>query len=429
MRIRATVSLLIAFFFSSIILAQSSIEKLTTSINGTIINSYLNPSAKVSSKNGKYWCTYDVLAVTDEMRELSNLKLYENNNLILTLAKIPGSDVEITNSGKIVFYDHSEHFNGKLIIHIYSKDGAFILSKEFERADQFESSPSGETMGVQASEGISIISLNSRNSYLIQKGLQFAIDDGEEFVAVAQEGKILIYKNSVLVRTVQTGIELPRKIILSKEHNLVGVIDKYNLIIYSLDDGSLLFEEKIGGDLSFRDLKSVDDKIVAGIHKRNKEESTGLLRVYDLSGNKLEDKAGESRQLKKFEKINLEKKSQSNYDPIPWPFFPFDSMRTVWNHYEQHMGSDPNSSYLHQGLDLITPIGEPTYSVIDGYVKLVLTIGGEAYWRTAISDTQIAGRSDGWLSAHLIENTIQVAIGDTVQVHDYLGDIIDWYAD
>ena len=162
-------------------------------------------------------------------------------------------------------------------------------------------------MGVQASEGISIISLNSGNSYLIEKGLQFAIDDGEEFVAVAQEGKILIYKNSNLIRTIQTGIELPRKVILSEENNLVGVIDKYNLKIYSLDNGSLLFEDKIGGDLSFRDLKIVDDKIVAGIHKRNKEESKGLLRVYDLNGNQLDEKSGESRQLQKFEKLNLEK--------------------------------------------------------------------------------------------------------------------------
>jgi hypothetical protein len=129
MRILSTLSLLIAFLFSSIILAQSSIEKLTTSINGTIINSDVNPSAMVSSENGVYWCTYEVFAATDEMRELGNLKLYENNNLILTVAKIPGSDVEITNSGKLVFYDHSEHFKGKLKIHFYSKEGSFFSER------------------------------------------------------------------------------------------------------------------------------------------------------------------------------------------------------------------------------------------------------------------------------------------------------------
>ena len=429
MRFLTTLLLLTGFLFSSTNLAQSSIEKLTTSINGTIIYSDVNPSAQVSSENGRFWCTYDVLAASDEMRELGNFKLFENNNLILTLTKIHGSDVEITNSGKLVFYDHSEHFKGKLKIHFYSKEGNFLFSKEFERADQFVISPSGETMGTQSSEGISIISLNTGNNYTIEKGFQFAIDEQNEFVAVAQEEKIHIYNNSVMQGNIHTGMKLPRKIIISTERNLVGLIDKYQLKVYSLDSHKLLFEDNVGGDLSFRDLKIVDDHIAAGIHKRNKEESTGLLRVYDLSGNKLEDKSGESRQLQKFEKINLEKKTQSNYDPIPWPFFPFDSMRTVWDHYEQHMGLGGANSYLHQGLDLITPIGEPTYSVIDGYVKLVLTIGGDSYWRTAISDTQIAGRSDGWLSAHLIQSTIQFDIGDTVQTHDYLGDIVYWADD
>jgi hypothetical protein len=93
------------------------------------------------------------------------------------------------------------------------------------------------------------------------------------------------------------------------------------------------------------------------------------------------------------------------------------------------MGLGGADSYLHQGLDLITPIGEPTYSVIDGFVKLVLTTGGDIYWRTAVSPVQVPGRSDGWLSAHLIESTIQVDIGDTVQIHDYLGDIIQWSND
>ena len=83
MRIAATFCLLFSFLFSSTILAQSSIEKLTTSINGTIINSDVNSSAMVSSENDKYWCTYEVIAATDEMRELGNLKLYQNANLIL----------------------------------------------------------------------------------------------------------------------------------------------------------------------------------------------------------------------------------------------------------------------------------------------------------------------------------------------------------
>ena len=426
MRIVATVYLLFSFLFSSISLSQSSLEKLTTSINGTIINSDVNSSAMVSSENDKYWCTYEVSAVTDEMRELSNLKLFENENPILNLNKVPGSDVSITNSGKLVFYDHSEHFKGILKLRVYSKEGNFLFDKTFSNADQFEFSPSGDRMGVRNADGISVLSLADGSLYLIEKGLQFSFDEDDVIIAVAQADKLLIYENSLLVNTIQTEIELPRKVMISAANNLIGVIDKYTLKVFSIKNRNLIFEDETGGEISYRDLKIVDGKIVAGIHKRNKEESTGILRVYNLNGNRLDEKSGDSRQLQKFEKLNLKKKSQINYDPIPWPFFPFDSMRTVWNHYEQHMGSNPSSSYLHQGLDLITPIGEPTYSVIDGYVKLVLTIGGASYWRTAISPVQIPGRSNGWLSAHLIESTIQFDIGDTVQVHDYLGDIIEW---
>jgi hypothetical protein len=88
-----------------------------------------------------------------------------------------------------------------------------------------------------------------------------------------------------------------------------------------------------------------------------------------------------------------------------------------------------NSSYLHQGYDIIVPIAEPTYAVEEGIVKCVLTLGGGAYWRTAISKEQTGGFSKGWLYAHLIESTIQVDVGDTVHVHDYLGDIVQWSAD
>ncbi len=239
MRIIAAICLLFSLSFSSSNLAQSSIEKLTTSINGTIINSDAIPSAMVSSENGKYWCTYEVLAATDEMRELGDFKLYENKNLILTLTKVPGSDVEITNSGNLVFYDHSEHFRGKLKIQVYSREGVFLFSKEFKDADQFEFSPSGEMMGVRTTEGLSIISLESGESYLIEKGLQFSFAENDKITAVAQSNKILIYQNSALIKTIQTGIELPRKVIISSENNLVGVIDKYHLKIYSLLDNEI----------------------------------------------------------------------------------------------------------------------------------------------------------------------------------------------
>ena len=272
MRIAATSCLLFYFLLCPINLAQSSIEKLTTSINGTIINSDVNPSAMVSSENNKYWCTYEVNVATDEMRKLSSLKLFENENPILNLNKVPGSDVSITNSGKLVFYDHSEHFKGILKLHVYSKEGNFLFEKTFSNADQFEVSPSGDRMGLRNADGISILSLADGSSYLIEKGLQFSFAEDDVIIAVAQSDKILVYKNSLLFQSIQTGIELPRKVIISATNNLIGVIDKYTLKVFSINNQNLFFKDDTSGEKSYRDLKIVDGKIVAGIHKRNKEE-------------------------------------------------------------------------------------------------------------------------------------------------------------
>ena len=55
--------------------------------------------------------------------------------------------------------------------------------------------------------------------------------------------------------SIQNGMEYPRKAVISTEQNIVGVIDKFHLKLYSLDNYNLLFDDKISGDLSFRDFK------------------------------------------------------------------------------------------------------------------------------------------------------------------------------
>ena len=154
------------------------------------------------------------------------------------------------------------------------------------------------------------------------------------------------------------------------------------------------------------------------------------MRVYDADGNVIMSRDCSAQKMRVFDKSELKKTSPTGYDPIPWPFFPFDSMCTIWNHYEQHMSyGEADWSYLHQGLDIITPIEEPVYAVAPGIVKCVLTLGGDEYWRLAISPEQSSGWSKGWLYAHLIESSIQVDVGDSVAIHDYLGNIIYWAED
>lgn len=402
------------------------LKDLSVSINGSIILPTINHDAKIISENGKYWCTFDVGRVTDEDRELLNFKFYFKNELLFTLPKAPGSDVDISNTGNVIFFDHSEHFRSKLKLHFYSSIGKLLFRRSYSGADMFGFSKSGNKFGVRNSENLSVVSILDNTEEKYEKGYQFDVSENDKLIAVALEDKIKIYGDGSLIRIIKTGLSYPRKVQVSADKQIVAVVDKRTLHVYSITDGRLIFLKQINGALSYRDLKIVGDKIVTGIHKRTETESRGLLRTYSINGNLNKEMQSPGRQIKHFEGIDLPKQNNSDYDPIPWPFAPFDSMRTIWNHYEQHMGSGITSSYLHQGLDLITPIGEHTYAVADGIVKCVLTLGGASYWRIAISDTQAAGFSDGWLYAHLIQNTIQFDVGDTVQIHDYLGDIIYW---
>nr|MBC8485208.1 hypothetical protein [Bacteroidota bacterium] len=402
------------------------LKDLSVSINGSILLPIINPDAKIISENRKYWCSFVIGKVTDEDRELVNFKLFFKNELLFVLPKAPGSDVDISNAGYVVFFDHSEHFRNKLKLHFYSPNGKFLFSRSYSGADMFGFSKSGNKFGIRNAENLLVVSILDRTVEKFEKGYQFDVSENDKLIAVALVNKIKIYGYGSLIRIIKTGLSYPRKVQVYADKQIVAVVDKRTLHVYSITDGRLIFLKQINGALSYRDLKIVGDKIVTGIHKRTETESRGLLRTYSINGNLNKEMQSLGRQIKHFEGIDLPKQNNSDYDPIPWPFAPFDSMRTIWNHYEQHMGSGITSSYLNQGLDLITPIGEHTYAVADGIVKCVLTLGGASYWRIAISDTQAAGFSDGWLYAHLIQNTIQFDVGDTVQIHDYLGDIIYW---
>ncbi len=421
---------LVMFSFCFVLFSYSELgfsqADFTVSINGTIVNSKSHQESKSESENGVYWCTYDIKEVTDEMRRLTNFRFYENDLHLFTLSEIPGSDVEISNSGNIVFYDHSYHFNGKIKLLFYSKSGNKLVESNYEGANLFGFSPSGNLFGVGSPNGIQISSLIENQSFNYPKGFQFSISEDDRFVGIASENLVEIYKDNQLYFKINTEFKHTRKLLISSTNNLLAIINKNQLLAYSLDEGKIRFSHTLPEKYSFRDLHIIENKIAAGIHHRTKKESRGEMMLLNLDGSNNQKSIGESKNLEDYEMFQPNK-SNTGYKQIPWPFIPFDSMRTVWNHYEQHMGGyGSDYSYLHQGLDLITPIAEPTYAVQSGVVKCVLTLGGAVYWRLAISESNVEDHSNGWLYAHLIENTIQFDVGDTVEVHDYLGDIVEW---
>ena len=435
---KSTLSIIPILLFLSIFIqpahAQDIEHKLlpsniSISFNGTFIAN--SPAAKsaANSADGKFWCTYDIGHVTDEIQEIKNFHFYQDDHLLFKSDQVRGSDPYISNSGYIALLDMTHHYKSELTIHFYSKTGKYLFAETFIGASVLGFSPTGNRFGAGNAKHLKIISIPDHRIEIYGGCDQFDISENENFIAVAFAGNVQVYSQKKLITSFKTDFIYPRRIKISSKNKLVAVIDKKHLNVYSLDHGSLLFQEKLTSNTSFRDLMVVDNKIFAGIHYRQDGVSKGILKIYDIEGNVLFEKTEASKQFSTFESQKQLNKS-SSFRQIPWPFVPFDSLHTVWNYYEQHMSYGYSDwSYLHQGLDLIVPMNEPTYAVEPGFVKCVLTISGSLHWRIAISNEQTAAASKGWLYAHLVRSTIQFDVGDTVQQFDYLGDIIHWSED
>ncbi len=398
-------------------------ENMQVASNGIFLFTSTSAASKAHSDNGRFWCDYEIGEVGDETRELKNFAFYEGETLLYTLDEAPGADMYISNSGFTAFMDMELHFEGKLSVHFHSKTGRHLFSRVFKGASLFGFSGDGNLFGVGAAESLQVISLPANKVSRYPKGFQFDLSDDGEIVAIAARDKIIVYTEGEFMREIKTDFLYTRRIKISSEHHLVAVIDKRRLKVFSLENGELLFVATLNGKSSFRDLELRGDAVLTGVHFRDKGISKGVLKAYTLKGEVLLEREESVKRFKVYDNTETLHKT-SSYRTIPWPFAPFDSMYTIWNSYEQSMGS-----YLHNGIDLITPIGEPTYAVEGGYVKCVLTIRAYHHWRIAISKEQTEKLSKGWLYAHLIESTIQFDVGDTVQMYDYLGDIVQWGAD
>jgi hypothetical protein len=399
------------------------------SFNGKFVPDIPDGYRQVSD-NGVFKTQYEIGRVGDEVREINNFRLFENDQLCFVIQNLPGSDVMVSNSGVVAVFDTRFHFRNELTLHFYDKHGRSLRSETLQYASLFGFSPKGGFFCVGTGNGFLVIDLNAGNIYAFDRCNQFAFSPDESILATASEGIVNIFRHFEPAGQFQTDFFYPRGLAVSGHDNLISVCDKHTLITFTVYEQEVVYKHQLEGNKAYRDLIYSGNYLLAGIHEKQSGISEGVLQKTDRKGAIISEKVESEKRFRHFQDHNKEMHQKESYDSIPWPFIPFDQMHTVWNYYEQHMGNGVDTwSYLHQGLDLITPIDEPTYAVQAGWVKCVLTLGGDAYWRVAISPEQVVGYSDGWLYAHLVQGSIQVEVGDYVELHDYLGDIIYWSDD
>ena len=430
----SNVYLIVILIFTSLILAgQSFSEKPTVLSHGKFVPlRKFNPNETVS-ENGRFRCTYGFETISEADFNLKNIALYNNNTHVATLKYASGSEVEISNSGFLTFYEHTFKEGSDVKLHFFSSGGVKLFSGSFENAVLFGFSSAGNKFGVGTPDKFEVFSLPSGNCASFPGAQQFDISNDESMVALASEGHVFVYQNDKLIGDISHDLMYIRKIRISPDNNYVAFIGKNIFFVYSLPNCKLIYSDKLEKCNSFRDLKLTNTTAWAGIHYKDRENrlSKGILKTYDLKGNVISEEIQIENKWAPLKKLNYEYKKRNKYgfQEIPWPFQPFDQPQKIWNSYLQLSSSgDGNNSgaYCHEGVDMDVPTYSKVYAVVDGYVKAVLSTGGTLYWRVAVSEEQTSDSSEAWLNAHLIENTIAVDAGDEVMQGDLLGEIIDW---
>lgn len=396
------------------------------STNGCFVTGDI-PGSMMVSRNGAYTLHYRILDAGDEIRKLEIAQMYHGNERMYSRLPIDGSDIMLSNRGDLAVFDTRFHDMGRLDIVMYSVMGEKRWSHTFFHAALFDFSSDARYFAVNSEEGCQVFDVdNGHIAGRFPACRLFAFSTSGHTLVTLSGEKFHIYHNLALHADAHIQSGIVRRIAVNSDGTRIACIEKNQLLLFD-GDGKQIHRHTLGSDLAFRDLRFENGLLYAGVQRKAPGRSTGFLYTFREDGSLTDIQEGSSKTFAHHNPPPDARTHQGGIQTIPWPFVPFNGMHTVWNYYEQHMGNGYDTwSYLHQGLDIITPVGEPCYAVEAGIVKCVLTTGGQAYWRVAVSPVQTPDTSEGWLYAHLDPGTIQVEVGDTVQIHDYLGDIIQW---
>ena len=288
-------------------------------------------------------------------------------------------------------------------LRVYNKKGNLKFEKTFPKVINLATSKNGKYTAFFESKNLIVLDNISFNQTKYLASVVFDIDD-TGIPIFADENGVIHYKNIKYDLP-----EFSHKILFFQDKPLIFTPKK----VFSIEDD---LKEKLNFPGNFFDAEVIDNSLyfVEKI-RENEDIYFNLYRTSDLINiEKLDDKILH---------WNLNRTHEPILAPLIYgaPNYPFP----VGNSYGeiQQYGTSP---YLHPGVDFLGEDYQEVYAVHDGFVKAVLTTGGDPYWRVAIANEDVSTETEGYLYAHLNEDSIIHTVGDSVSAGDFLGTLYPW---
>lgn len=288
-------------------------------------------------------------------------------------------------------------------LRIYDENGNLKFEKIFKKVITFTTSENRKYSAFFDGEYLQVLDNSTFQIEQFEPSIIFDINNSGNPIFADKNGKIH-YKN----RTYNFP-EFPQKIIFFQNEALIFTSKK----VFSIEDG---LKEELNFSGNFFSAEVIDNSLYF-VEKIRENENIffNLYRTNDLINIEKPDEEILHRNINRTHEPIL---CPLNYGTLNHPF-------PVGNSYGeiQQYGYNP---YLHPGVDFLGDDYQEVYAVQDGFVKAVLTTGGDPYWRVAIANENISSETEGYLYAHLNEDSIVHTVGDSVSAGDLLGTLYPW---
>lgn len=293
----------------------------------------------------------------------------------------------------------TEHENIPTWLRLYDKSGNLLLTKELKKIINTLISENGKYVIFFDGKNLQVLDIAKLQLLSFEKSLRFAVNNSGIPVFVDEDNDIhfqdQIFSVDENIRSVLFHNEIP---LIITDHSISQIEQKLQKIHIFTEE---IFEVKIIENILYLVIKN--------------DSNYKLLKFNDSSN------------IEQIDEINFDSSSNRIHEPIYAPLnygeedFPFP----IGNSYAeiQQYGDTP---YLHPGVDYLGNDFQEVYAVHDGFVKAVLTTGGDPYWRVAIANEDVATEVQGYLYAHLNQESITVNVGDEVVAGDLLGTLYPW---
>ena len=279
-------------------------------------------------------------------------------------------------------------------VKIYNSKGS--LEKAF-KADKVINLQSNKNRYAAYYDGENIVKIDSENYKMTShRGSSVFGLDVAGNIAFSKNSKTLVYKNSEFeLNEIIRGISFfQEKLYVSTKKGLWEISDESRKI----RNGNCL------------DLELVNDALYFSIKDGNRA------KIYKIS---------QSNEIILEKEIELQVMRTHEDISSPLEYTQESFAHPIGNSYGeiQQYGDTP---YLHPGVDFLGADFQEVYAVHDGYVKAILTTGGDPYWRIAIANEDSSDETEGYLYAHLNEDSFTVGVGDFVSAGTQIGTLYPW---